>query len=725
VPRPLKTHRKSAVVGTACVALASLLGGCGGSGNDGAPALDTRSAENRPPTEIRRQSGLNVLLITVDTLRADALGSYGNPRGATPWMDRLAAAGIRFDNAHAHNVVTLPSHASILSGLLPTEHGIRDNSGFTMPAEIETLATLLSAEGYRTGAFISAFPLDSRFGLDRGFEVYEDRFVGVEPRRAFLEQERSGERTVELAAGWLEEDDPRPSFAWVHLYEPHYPYEPPEPFATRFRNAPYLGDVAAADAALEPLVRPILERTQDGNTVVVLTSDHGESLGEHGEATHGIFAYEGALRVPLILYQPGLLSPRTVDEPARLIDVMPTVLDLLGLEPPAPVAGRSLISVANGRHHGAEPTTYFEALSGQLNRGWAPLYGVIRDDWKFIELPIPELYDLASDPDEAINLESSERARAEGMQSLLATFRARDDGRRPEPVDAETRERLATLGYVTAGGHPLKDSYGEEDDPKRLIGLDEVLREIGALHAAGNLEEARVRARELVKAQPQMRIAHMHVAQIERDLGNLEAAIGALETARDLNPDDPTTLALLASYLAQSGRNEEAARVTAKHSSGPSPDPDVILTRSLALARSGQPGHALEMVDRARQLDPGNPLVEVHAGTVYLISGDRQSASAAFERSLELNPRTTRAHTSLALMAIEEGRFDEALEHWRRAVEIDPGELRTLLAVALRMWNAGAQAQARPFLELFVSMAPEQRFASEIERVRRMLGGSR
>src|SRR5438034_6108146 len=241
------------------------------------------------------------------------------------------------------------------------------------------MATLLKNRRYRTAAFVSAFPLDNRFGLARGFDVYDDRYgKGVE-RRAFREPERAGSATVAAAVAWINEQR-SPWFAWVHLYEPHFPYAPPEPFATRYRATPYLGEVAAVDAALAPLLGPVLEQGAAGRTLVVLTGDHGESLGEHGEMTHGLFAYEGTLHVPLIVYQPRLFSKyrrSTIDEPVRHVDILPTILDALGAGPPSSADGHSLLAIAAGERPVAAPA-YFEALSASINRGWAPLYGVSR-----------------------------------------------------------------------------------------------------------------------------------------------------------------------------------------------------------------------------------------------------------------------------------------------------------------------------------------------------------
>ncbi len=282
------------------------------------------------PTTQPASPPVNVLLVTIDTLRADALGASGNPKASTPWMDRIAALGLRFDRAHAHNVVTLPSHANILSGRYPFVHGVRDNAGFRFPDTVDTLATVLKGRGYRTGAFVSAFPLKARFGLARGFDEYDDRLSGA-ARPAFLEQERSGAETVAKARTWLGRESSAPTFCWVHLYEPHFPYTPPEPFASKFADNPYAGEVAAADAALGTLVGPILDAGSSSRTVIVLTADHGESLGEHGEATHGIFAYEATLHVPLIVYAAGSVRPGVRSDLVRHVDIMPTVLALLHL----------------------------------------------------------------------------------------------------------------------------------------------------------------------------------------------------------------------------------------------------------------------------------------------------------------------------------------------------------------------------------------------------------
>lgn len=395
---------------------------------------------------------------------------------------------------------------------------------------------------------------------------------------------------------------------------------------------------------------------------------------------------------------------------------------------PAGLRGRSLLPLdaetAAGEAGGTAPASYFEALSGQLNRGWAPLFGVIDGGMKYIDLPIPELYDLRDDPREERNLAADEPQRLAALKEILAPLRARDRGAAArQPESAEVRERLEKLGYLGGGASAAQKTYTEEDDPKRLIALDAIQRRVTGLHAAGDLAGARELARELVRRRPGMRIALLDLAQIERESGDFDAAVEALRRALALAPADPATLALLAACLIQAGRAAEAVEVTAAHARLPEPDLDVLLTRGLAFARLRQPREALATFGQAREVDPENPRVPVHVGTLYLMAGRRDEAREAYRQALALNPDVAAAHVSLAVMASEDGRVDEALGHWRSAVAADPQEYAKLLAIGSRLWSAGRTAEARPLLELFAASAPAATYRVEIERVRGLLAG--
>ncbi len=668
---------------------------------------------------VRREPEKDVLLVTVDTLRADALGCYGREGADTPRMDRLAASGVRFDFAHAQNVVTLPSHANILSGRYPFDHGVRENSGFRFPRGVDTLATLLKARGYHTGAFVSAFPLDSRFGLDAGFEVYDDRLGDEGAVLDFHMQERPGPRTVAAARAWLDAT-PGKRFCWVHLYEPHSPYAPPFEWRGRVPSA-YDGEVAAADDALAPLLDPLLAQGAEGRTLVVLTADHGEGLGEHGEATHGIFAYEGTLRVPLILNAPRLLSPRVAAESARHVDIVPTVLDALGFPVPAGLAGRSLLAAAQGRGKGAAPPSYFEALTPALTRGWAPVHGVLRDRLKYVELPLPELYDLAADPREAANLVARLSGPRDEMQALLGRLRATDEGVARVAEGAEARQRLASLGYLGAG-RELRGRYGVDDDPKRNVEFEGSLQRVVEGYAAGDVAGSLARCERLVRERPRVPLALRYLAVLRRKAGDLQGAVEAGRRALAADPGSAEAAAELGRSLTDVRRPREAAAILEPYAKSPEADVDLLATWGAALAQSGDRDAAVAALQRAREADRSNALAAYDLGAVHLLFGERERARAAFEDALALEPGFARAWNSLGLLAAEGGKIDEAVRLWTQALELSPDDPDTLYNLGALLWREGRRSEARPHLERFLAEAPAALYAPDLARIRSWLG---
>ncbi len=674
------------------------------------------------PGPVRRQAGQNVLLVTIDTLRADALGCYGRAGGTSPWIDRLAKAGVRFERAHAHNVLTLPSHTNILTGRYPFDHGVRENTGFRVPERVDTLATLLKGRGYRTAAFVSGFPLDSRFGLDRGFDVYEDSFADGQGATGFVLPERGGAATVALAQAFIGAGGTAPWFAWVHLYDPHSPYRPPAAQAAAFPQDPYLGEVAAADAALRPLLDPLLAAGEKGRTLVVLTADHGEGLGEHGERTHGFFAYETTLHVPLILFAPALLEPRVVGGSVRHVDLLPTVLHALDLPVPEDLPGRSLLPQAAGQAVPVSPS-YFEALSGMLTRGWAPLVGVVDGSTKYIDLPLPELYDLDADPGELRNRVSRAPEALDRTVALLLRLRRQDPGPKPQAESAETRERLAALGYLAAARAPTEKRYTVDDDPKNLMDLDNLMQEVVRRQLDGDDEGALGLCHEIVRRRPQMPAGLLQLAHLLKKRGRLEEAISALRRAFELQPDDPAPAILLATTLTDAGQAEEAARLLEPYGTQADPQADVFITRGVALAQLGRRREALTAFGRAREIDPSNPMTLVQIATVHLTAGQEGEARAALQVALDRNPDLALAHHTLGLLAARRRDDPEAERRFRRALALEPGEADTLLNLGSLLARTGRRSEARSYLEAFLRVAPPSVYASSIDRVRRWLAG--
>jgi arylsulfatase A-like enzyme/Flp pilus assembly protein TadD len=653
----------------------------------------------------------DVLLITVDTLRADATGFGGNPRVSTPALDRLAASGRVFPDAHAHSVMTLPSHANILTGRLPFEHGIRDNSGFVLPDDVPTVAEHFAGAGFATAAVVGAFPLDARFGLARGFDLYDDRYPEGSEINEFRMVERRGDEVVAAGLEWWRRHRDERRFLWVHLFDPHAPYEPPEPFASRYADAPYLGEVAAVDSFLAPLLEEVLGEGA-GLALVVFTSDHGEGLGEHGELTHGLFAYESTLRVPLVVRAPGR-APGVVETPARHVDIVPTLLDGAGLEVPAGLPGRSLL----GEPAGPGPvTTYFEALSSNLTRGWAPLRGVIAGGDKLIVLPIPELYELGNDAAEERNRFAERGDRSRALARLLPDETPWPP--RPGAVSAEERSALRSLGYLAASG-AAKERYTEADDPKNLVHLNREIFRFIELFETGRLEEATTVAREVVRLRPEMSTGYTHLAQVLLERGRPGEALEALQAGLQRGAVAPDLLRQLALLLAQSGRPQEGVELL--EPLAPAGDPETLTTLGLVLAEAGRTAEARATLERVFDRDPRNPAARQNLAMVELRAGRWAEAEREARRALELNRQLPLAWNYLGVALYNLGRPGEALEAWESALELRPEDFDVLYNLALVALEAGDLRRARPALARFVAEAPPARYGADIPKARSLL----
>ncbi len=694
----------------------------------------------------------NVLLITLDTLRADRLGSYGYADAQTPHLDALAARGLRFEQATSVMPLTLPAHSSLMTGTYPAYHGVRDNGGFYLGDEARTLAEILRDAGYRTGGFVGAFVLDSRWGIAQGFDRFFDDFDLTEFDDAMGMDaiQRPASIVADQALDWLQDGDPRPYFAWIHFYDPHTPYEAPEPFRSRFpatRSGAYDAEIAWTDSQVGRVLDALAASDLLADTLVVVASDHGELLGEHGEITHGFFIYDAAVRIPLILAGRGIPEGEVAGQ-VRIIDVLPTVLARLGLEVPEDVQGVDLMPLATGER--LRLVAHAESWFPRYHYGWSELQSIQDGRYKFIKAPRRELYDLSADPGEQVNLVDSQSDLAERMEgaleSLLAEVSSDAATRGPQPVDAETAERLQALGYLGSGGSAADlDDDRVRGDPKDKIGLYNLLKEATAASAAGDVDVAIASVRQALDEDPEIVEAHMLLGNFLRKEDRQEESVAAYREALTRDPEHREALYSLALAYKESGRLddalaglERAAELDAKNGKVIWQIADVHmrrqrfeeaetellraleldLDRPRFLLKLGECYVEMERLDDARRhleealdVKPDLATAQFTLGLVHEESGRVPEAIAAYRAEVEHNDEAYRAAFNLAKLLQQGRRPREALELFRKAVEIQPqfGTGHLYLAKALLDVGdlEGAEASARLGLE----RSPEPRLA--------------
>ena len=661
----------------------------------------------------------HLIIVTIDTLRADRLGAYGNTTVPTPHFDRIAREGVRAADATTHVPITRPSHTSLFTGRYPPEHGVRDNISLPLASDVPTLAEALKARDFATAAFVSSFVLDSNSGLNRGFDHYDDAVDTGNGTEAvsISNAQRRGDVTLGRVEAWL---DARPADVkarrtalWIHLYDPHDPYEPPEPFATRFADRPYDGEVAWTDTLLGRLRASLDARQLWNDALVVVTADHGEALGEHGEQGHGFFAYETTLKVPFVMRGPGVPAGQVLDGPLRLIDVAPTVTALLGLSPLAGATGRSLVPHLAAGAPAITGTTYAESLTPLVHYQWSDLR-VLRDGtWKYILAPRPELYDLAADPGETRDLATSNTATARRLRAALeGVLRAEREraldpaGARPA-VSAETLQKLGALGYVSPGaaagtvaqGADPKDKIEEFSTLSRLMreGLDLLhqqrfaesaarfteLRRVGAdsfqlhfylgeaLTGLGRHREAEARYLRSVEIMPSFTQAHANLANARIAQQNLRGALAALQQGQKDAPNEPLLFEREGQVWQTLG---DAARAMAAYRQAETLAPRDALVRwrlgELFLS-VGQPGEALAKFRDATTLDPSVADFWNSLGMVLGGAGQNDEADRAFTEAVTRDPRNARYAYNLGLIRQRSGKADAA-EWFRKTLALDP-----------------------------------------------------
>ncbi|HEU4403485.1 MAG TPA: sulfatase-like hydrolase/transferase [Candidatus Polarisedimenticolia bacterium] len=715
----------------------------------------------------------SVLLITIDTLRADRLGCYGYAAGETPQIDRLAAGGVLFEQASTAAPLTLPSHVSILTGTYPAFHGVRNNGTYRLGPEATTLAEVLQGKGDATGAVIGGYPLAARFGLAQGFDTYDDS-LPPEGVRQLSYRERKGEEVTRAGLAFLEKHSRGRFFLWLHYFDPHAPYDPPAPYAERFRAAPYDGEVAYVDRQVGTILGALDRLGARRHTLVALLSDHGEGLGDHGEATHGVFLYQSTLRVPLVLSLPGFLpAGRRVTAPVRTIDLMPTILGLAGLAVPEDVEGTSLVALATGAGSGADPglRAVAESVAPRENYGWSDLASIRIGDWKYIQAPRQELYDLRSDPSEKNDLAGARAADElaryrEALDGTLSDSARRAEGGRRSGGDARSGaagvrqdldqtalERLRSLGYIWAPGPA---AAGPLPDPKDRVALLRGLDEAGSLYVRGDVEAAIAQYGEILKTDPGNVTALTHrgnarlaagdyagagsdfraalvsrpaSAELLANLGSallgegrLEEAGRVFQQALDVDPDSSRALAGSGTILARRGRPDEAgARLRQALASSPS-DAAAALVLARLLYDASRFDEVVTLLDRSTRAGADTPEIRLALAGALFRQGENARAGQEYDKVLattrpraggagsgEAGALSGRALFGKALIALKESRTAEAIGLLERGRTFDPANVEARRNLAILYDEAGRDEAAIAEYRATLSLAPQAR----------------
>ena len=676
-----------------------------------------------PAAPARSRAGLNLLLITIDTLRADRLSCYDPAHVKTPSIDGLAASGTVFTRAFAHAPLTLPAHASLLLGKTPLGHGVHDNGRFTVRKEFLTLAEHLQGLGYSTGAFVSGYPLHSRFGLAQGFEIYDDRFAAAPGLDLEFAERRAGD-TADKAMSWLE-GQRSPWFIWVHFYDPHDPYEPPEPFRTKFKNAPYDGEVAYVDEAVGRLLAFLRDQGLADGTMVVLTGDHGESLGEHGELTHGFLAYNTTLWVPLVIRVPGK-KPSRSGQTVCHIDVFPTVCDALSLGRPGGLEGRSLVPAMDGRK--LPPSlVYFESLAPFYGRGWAPIRGTLDGRMKFIESPIPELYDLEKDFGEAANLAGTRDLagfRRPLDKMVEAEASARGSGAETK-LDVAAVEKLRSLGYVAGPAAPHKKNFGPEDDVKTLLPYHERSMEALVLSRAGRESAAIEQLKEVIAARPDMDVAQVNLALLYEAAGRAEDARRVLLDGLKALPESYDLFTHTIGFFIGSGDYRAAVDLAESHLLPQmETDPRIWVGLGTCYRNLKDYAKAQAAYETALAIDPTYPVIHNNLGTLQLaLSQERHDAAvleeaiAHFEKAVELDPRYAVAFYGLGQAHLRSRDYGRAADALKKAVGLDPGLVDARFFLGMAYYREGLYADALAPLEAYRASTRNNMGASDLKKL--------
>jgi len=662
------------------------------------------SAGQQTPVLEFKQEKYNVLLITLDTFRRDRISTYSDRYVKTPVIDRLASRSVVFNRAFAHNPVTLPSHTNILTGTTPRYHGISDNTGFRLEERFLTIAEHLKQNGYSTGAFVASFPLDSRFGLAQGFDVYDDNYGTHNDMELFF-VERKAEKVITPALQWLTGRQDK-WFAWVHLFDAHQAYLPPPPFNQQYKHDLYSGEAAYVDHALQRLFDFLEQKGLMKNTVILLTADHGEALGEKGEDTHSYFAYNNTIHIPMILYVPGA-GNKTVDQNVCHIDIFPTICKLLNLDVPAHLQGESMLPIINGAPR-QRKQIYFESLTPFLNRSWAPLRGFVQGDMKYIDQPVPELYNIHTDPNEKNNLATSQPLTQykRDLVKLKLDLTGKHIMTRSRKLDSDVSKRLKSLGYLSSGTSTTPTVFTAEHDLKTLLPLqNKMLAAVGEFQN-GNYQKALTDLQAIIHQSPAFVLVYRHMATIYKETGQIRKAVEILETGLKKNPGNTNLMSKLGIILAEAGRPDDAVELLNVCVEREDFNPENYNFLGVAYYNKGDFKSALDNYNKALAIDRNYASVFNNIGSLYLLTylrskdqSDYQTALDNFSRALEIDPRLFAAYNGRGAAYKFKKQNRKAIADWQKTIEINPRFIDAYFNLAVAHLELGEKADALKYLD--------------------------
>ncbi len=667
---------------------------------------------------LRKGRDFNVILITLDTTRADKIGCYGCAQVGTPTIDGFAERGLRFERCIAQTPLTLPSHTSIMTGTFPPFHGVRDNGGFIVPPELETMAEVFKKDGYQTAAFVAAYVLDSRWGLNQGFDYYFDQFDLSKFESISLGNiQRPANEVMDEVLPWLEKKKSDKFFAWVHLYDPHSPYEPPPPYDKEYADRPYLGEIAFADSQIARLWNFLEENKLTDKTYIIFAGDHGESLGQHKEAQHGFFVYQEAIHVPLIFVTPfAKLQGKVSARPANLADILPTILEMCGQPLPAEVQGQSLTGEffhpsRAASKEAAATLTYSETYYPRFHYGWSDLRSVQNDRYQLIIASDMELYDLKEDPEELHNLIDTEpdvvrslRSQADELMARYGRGGLQSDIRK---VDEETREKLAALGYLGSFMDSAKLKGKRLASPKDKIGIFNDLSKAREMGMSGEADKAIPMIERIIRQDPDVIDAYFSLGNIYFRERKFKEAIDQFRIALALKPDDSFTVINIANSYVGLRQPDQAEKFVLEFLKKGLKDSQLYFLLGNINYRQKKYDAAIPYFRQCLSLNSESASADNALAAIYYLKDDLDQAESFSREALRLSPKLSSVHYNLAQIMEKKGRTGEAEAEYKTELRITPSHLKACFNLGRLYRLEGKIDEEQTYLEKGIKIAPE------------------